>query len=293
MEGGKSFTLINSQSGNLAFKVFEFNDISYFDHLQHNNFYSLIWVKEGRGLVKADFSEHRFEGNIIFTFAPYQPFMFSAKENISGICLQFHSDFYCIHRNPKETNCDTTLFNNAYQNPFIQIKPATATDLTASINSMLEEAGRDNTGNYELLIPYLKIILVTLSRIKIAESLPSDPFTGNNIPYILSQLKTEIERNYKINHAAGDYAGLLNISSNALAKIVKTHFNKTLTELITERIIIEAKRLLYMTSKPVKEIAGLLGYTDEFYFSRVFKHHTGISPLMYRETVGFAKAEMN
>ncbi len=57
---------------------------------------------------------------------------------------------------------------------------------------------------------------------------------------------------------------LLNISSNALAKLVKVHFNKTLTELITERIIVEAKRELYMTSKPIKEVAWNLGCTDEF-----------------------------
>ena len=83
----------------------------------------------------------------------------------------------------------------------------------------------------------------------------------------------------------------LDISPNALAKIVKTHLNKTLTELITERIIVEAKRELYFTNKTIKEIAYHLGYTDEFYFSRLFKSHTDISPQLYRETVGFGKAE--
>ena len=96
---------------------------------------------------------------------------------------------------------------------------------------------------------------------------------------------------FKQKHSASDYAALLNITPNALAKAVKTHFNKTPTELITERIIVEAKRELYMTSKPVKAIAFHLGYADEFYFSRFFKANTGVSPQMYRETVGFGKAE--
>lgn len=293
MTEDKSFTIINSQSGNLAFKVFEFSDNSHFDHLQHNNFYSLIWVKKGKGLLKADFSEYTFEENTLFSFAPYQPFLFSVKENISGVCLQFHSDFYCIHRNPKETNCDTALFNNIYQKPFIQVSALIDAGLNAGIESLKSEAGNEKDGNYELLIPHLKIILVTLSRIKATEGLSSQPFTENNIPFILTQLKAEIEKNYKVKHAAGDYASLLNISPNALAKIVKIHFNKTLTELIAERIIIEAKRQLYMTSKPIKEIAWLLGRSDEFYFSRVFKNHTDVSPQQYRETVGFAKSEMN
>jgi AraC family transcriptional activator of pobA len=82
----------------------------------------------------------------------------------------------------------------------------------------------------------------------------------------------------------------LNISAKALAKITKTHFNKTLTELISERIIIEAKRELYLTGKSVKEITYELGYEDEHYFSRFFKNNADVSPQMYRETVGFARA---
>ena len=83
---------------------------------------------------------------------------------------------------------------------------------------------------------------------------------------------------------------MLNITPKALGKITKDHFNKTLTHLISERIIIEAKRELYLTNKAVKEIAYELGYEDEHYFSRFFKNNAEISPQMYRETVGFARA---
>ena len=61
--------------------------------------------------------------------------------------------------------------------------------------------------------------------------------------------------------------------------------------MIGERIIMEAKRELYLTSKPIKEIAYILGFKDEFYFSRFFKRNTDVSPQLYRDTVGFAKAE--
>ena len=84
---------------------------------------------------------------------------------------------------------------------------------------------------------------------------------------------------------------MLNISAKALAKITKTYFNKTITDLISERIIIEAKRELYLTNKPVKEIAYQLGYEDEHYFSRFFKNNADISPQLYRDTVGFGRGE--
>jgi len=82
---------------------------------------------------------------------------------------------------------------------------------------------------------------------------------------------------------------MLYISPKALAKITKAYFNKTLSNLINERIIIEAKRELYLTNKTVKEIAYELGYEDEFYFSRFFKINADVSPQLYRETVGFAR----
>ena len=83
----------------------------------------------------------------------------------------------------------------------------------------------------------------------------------------------------------------MNLSPKTLSKLVKKHFNKTLSDLIAQRIVIEAKRELYLTSKFIKEIARCLGYTDEYYFSRFFKKHAGVSPQRYRHTLGFAKAD--
>jgi len=285
------FTLINQQDGNLAFKLFSFEDNSHFDHLQRNNFYSIIWVKEGNGLLKVDFSEYSFEKDIIFAFSPFQPFMFSTDKNIKGIAIQFHSDFYCIHRNPTETNCDTVLFNNIYEAPFFYIDKETGEKFSFIIEQLKSEFSSNNSQNHELLIPNLKVLLGNASRIKTNFQSTQPKFTETKVPFIISNLKKEIENNFKEKHSASDYANLLNISPNALAKIVKAHYNKTLTELITERIIIEAKRELYMTNKQIKEIAWSLGYKDEFYFSRFFKTNTNISPQMYRETVGFGKAE--
>ena len=287
------FTLVNHQNGNLAFKLFSFFDNSYFDHLQRNNFYSVIWVKNGSGLMKADFSEYLFKENTVFAFAPYQPFMLSTDKEINGVAVQFHSDFYCIHRNPKETNCDTVLFNNIYQEPFISIDDATGSKLNQQLEQLKQEIQNKENDNYELLIPNLKIFLVTLSRLKALSTTSEPKFVSAETPLVLQNLKKTIEENYRQKHSASDYAELLNISTNALAKLVKTHYNKTLTDLITERIIVEAKRELYMTSKHIKEIGWQLGYADEFYFSRLFKANTDISPQTYRDTVGFGKAEVD
>jgi len=285
-----ALTLVNPQNGNLAFKLFSFEDESYFDHLQRNNYYSLIWVTNGTGKVKADFSEYDFEKDSLFAFSPYQPFMFSANKNLKGIALQFHPDFFCIHMHQKEVACNGVLFNNIYQPPFAFLDDASSTTLKMLVEQMKTEMQNPALAQYELLVSYLKIFLITASRLK-TEQQPQALLSikGLKEPFVLQSLKDAIEKYFKTKHSASDYAKSLNISAKALAKIARTHFNKTLTELISERIIIEAKRELYLTNKAIKEIAYELGYDDEYYFSRFFKANAEISPQLYRDTVGFGR----
>jgi YesN/AraC family two-component response regulator len=217
--------------------------------------------------------------------------MICTAENIEGVAIHFHPDFYCIHMHQKEVSCNGVLFNNIYQPPFIQISESATDTFNMVIEQMKNEMQNAGMAQYELLVSYLKIFLITASRLKTEQLLEAT----NNIndtkePFILQNLKDAIELNFKTKHAPSHYADLLNISAKALAKLSKTHFNKTLTDLISERIIIEAKRELYLTNKSVKEIAYELGYEDEHYFSRFFKTNADISPQGYRETVGFAKA---
>lgn len=286
-----TFTLVNPQTGNLAFKVFSFNNNSHFDHIQRLNYYSLIWIKKGNGHVKADFSEYNFTQNSLFAFSPYQPFMFQTDEQMEGVVLNFHPDFFCIHKHQQEVACNGVLFNNIYNPPFVLIDEHTEGTFEMLLEQIKVEMGNSALAQYELLVSYLKIFLITASRLKTEQQTEIKiDITENKEPFILQNLKNYLEIHYKTKHSASDYANLLNISPKALAKITKSHFNKTLTDLISERIIIEAKRELYLTNKAVKEIAYELGYEDEYYFSRFFKNNTDISPQLYRDTVGFGRA---
>jgi AraC family transcriptional regulator, transcriptional activator of pobA len=284
------FTLVNPQNGNLAFKIFSFEGNFAFDHVQRNNYYSLIWIIKGSGKVKADFAEYDFSENSLFAFSPFQPFMFNTEVHLEGIAIQFHPDFYCIHMHQKEVACNGVLFNNIYEPPFTIIDELSAATFKMLLEQMKTEIQNQALAQYELLVSYLKIFLITASRLK-TEQQPKAKKALSDLkePFILQNLKDSIEKDFKTKHSASDYADALNISSKALAKITKTYFNKTLTELISERIVIEAKRELYLSNKSVKEIAYELGYEDEHYFSRFFKTNADVSPQMYRETVGVGK----
>ena len=77
-----TFTLVNPQNGNLAFKLFSFDDNGFFDHIQRNNYFSLIWVTKGDGKIKADFAEYDFKENSLFAFSPYQPYMIATDKPV-------------------------------------------------------------------------------------------------------------------------------------------------------------------------------------------------------------------
>jgi len=288
MNSSNHFTLVDPQNGHLAFKLLPFEDNSHFDFTQRNNYYSLIWLQEGNATLTADFSEHTVEAGHLLAFSPYQPFMLQTKSSLKGVAICFHPDFFCIHKHHQEVACNGVLFNNIYQPPFVSVDQQTSALFLSLISQMKDEVLKPELAQYELLIAYLKIILINASRLKTQQQEEAQSsLTHKKEPFILQSLKDSIEENFKTKHSASEYAELLNISPKALAKITKAHLNKTLTSLISERIIIEAKRELYLSDKPVKQIAFELGYGDEYYFSRFFKTNAEVSPQIYRETVGF------
>lgn len=285
-------TLVNPATGQLAFKVFTFNG-SQFDHLQRMNHYTVLLLHNGSGELKADFAEYPLSAPSLLCFSPYQPFMLEEKEPLSGTALYFHPDFFCIHKHQQEVACNGVLFNNIYRPPYLLLTNAEAEMLAALLEQMKKETTQVQLAQYELLVSYLKIFLINASRLKTQQHPEAQAaVAGEQQPFILQRLKDAIEEHYRSKHSAADYADLLHISPKALGKITKTHFNKTLTRLISERIVIEAKRELYLTSKAVKEIAWELGFADEYYFSRFFKNNAEVSPQVYRQTIGFARAEI-
>ena len=278
--------LINPQSGNLAFKIYGFSNNSCFDHVQRFNYYTLVWLQEGKGTLRADFSEYTFEGGTLFAFAPYQPFMFQEKGGFKGMVINFHPDFFCIYKHHEEVSCNGVLFNNIYDAPFVKVDVGAAHTFTMLFDQMKQEMQKARMAQQELLVSYLKIFLITASRLKAEAENGNVSVNLEKEPFVLQHLKENIEKHYRQKRLLSEYADMLHITPKALGKIIKNHFNKTFTNLISERIVIEAKRELFLTNKPVKEIAFELGFDDEHYFSRYFKNSAEVSPQLFRDSLG-------
>jgi len=83
---------------------------------------------------------------------------------------------------------------------------------------------------------------------------------------------------------ASQFADNLNIHVNHLNRIMKEAMNKTTTQVISERILREAKFLLHNSNLSVANIAYVLGFTEATHFNSFFKKHTHFNPLTFRKS---------
>jgi AraC-like DNA-binding protein len=87
-----------------------------------------------------------------------------------------------------------------------------------------------------------------------------------------------VERYFRSGHAVGFYAQELGVSHRKLNEMTRSILGRTAAEIINERRILEARRLLLFTDLGVKEITFELGFEEHSYFTKVFKKMTGITP---------------
>ena len=84
-------------------------------------------------------------------------------------------------------------------------------------------------------------------------------------------------------NANKDYADLLFKSPKTLSNLFHKYGEKTPLQVIHNRVLLEAKRLLLYSDKTLEEITHNLGYTDSEHFSKFFKKHEGLSPRLFRK----------
>jgi AraC-like DNA-binding protein len=124
--------------------------------------------------------------------------------------------------------------------------------------------------------------LINLVYTGLARMYATDERTGNR-RYFEHFRKFEqlLEKNFRENKLPGFYAEKMNMTEKHLNRIVRECTGKTSTEFIAERVILEAKRLLMHSAHNVSEAGYELGFSDNSYFVRFFKAHTGSTPLTF------------
>ena len=276
--------LVNPQTNVLAFRLIQLNDDNYFKSLKSFNCYKLILIRKGKGQVTFDVARYDLSENCLIRFPIYQPFQIEANGPLDGVLLQFHPDFFWNQRYQMESTCKQVLFKSINEVPLIKISKPEMDQLLYPLDHLVSELNGDRLGRYDITIAWVKIFMVYASRIKMEKG-KINSATLSEAHYIIRKLIDAVEQHFQRKHRPADYAKLLNVTVKTLNRTAKQHLEKTVSDMISERIITQAKHELFLNNKPIKEIALELGFHDVAYFSRVFKVQTGVSPDGYRKSL--------
>jgi len=233
-----------------------------------------------------DFTEYKFSGNTVLFLTPYQHFQWTTTAQTDIESLEFHGDFYCIEYHKKEVACNGLLFNNIYLFPHIQVQEETYKEIIFTTKKMETESRLNSPYSDAILKSYLQLILALCSKEKSEQLADINP---DKLHFKeTTAFQNLVERYFKEERAVSFYAAKLGLTANTFSKKIKQQFGKTPSKIIQDRVVLEAKKLIHLTNKSVKEVAGELNFQDEFYFSRYFKKTVGISPQQFREQVGIS-----
>jgi AraC family transcriptional regulator, transcriptional activator of pobA len=281
----KNYSINKPGSDETAFKLSACN-ITYNNGATkpaYFEYYTVFWVKEGDGEAKIDFGRHKLTPGTLMFLLPFQPFVLEEGKTFSGTLIEFSSEFFCIEKHRHEVSCNGVLFNGIYGPPFLQADEKLAKELGFVVDDLYEEFGKGGLSQEEMLFSYLKIFLIKASREKVAQLKEEAATHTQPENTTLINFQELVEGNFSKEHGVSFYADKLFIQPNTLSKLTKRFYGKSPGQIIKERVMVEAKRMLYLTQNSVKEISYGLGFDDPAYFNRFFKKWAQVTPEEYRQ----------
>lgn len=195
--------------------------------------------------------------------------------------ILFNPEFYCIHTNDKEVSCNGLLFFGSDATPVISLDKNEATTLDNLFSTLKEEFDTIDNNQEEMLRILLKRLIIRCTRLARKQWFKNN-VAPNDID-IIRQFIIHVEEHYKSLHRVGDYAVLMNKSAKTITNTFSLFSDKTPLQIIHGRIILEAKRQLLYTDKPLKQIGYELGFDDPSQFSKLFKNIEGKNAVNFRK----------
>lgn len=240
-----------------------------------NKYFTIAWNKGKQQPVSIDGTDHPFKPQTLLPIMFNQAFQFERPQDI--IAWQFNREFYCIIDHDVEVSCVGFVFG--LHNHFIALNKEEQQKLDLLLSMCVAEMNTADLIQHEMLLVLLKRLIVNVTRMARKESF-SEPVPDDKYN-LMRKFNLLVEGHFRQQHAVSYYADRLNKSPKTLSNLFALAGTSP-SQIIQERILIEAKRLLSYSSKSAKEIAYELGFEDAAYFSAYFKKHVAQSPLEFR-----------
>lgn len=243
--------------------------------LPHRHSYQeIIWVRQGS-------AEHLLDGDIIEY--PSQTLLvvqkgrihcFNPSPDCLGCAIRFKEEFL-----PNQSHL---LFSQFGDHTTLHLNSEQSAKIETYFSLLSTECKLADPYHLQALRFLLGAFIAKLEEMRLisSEMVPHD-FTRTL--GLWSRLNTLIEQKFKTEHAVSFYAENLGVSPRKLGDVVKLYTGKYVSDVIDDRLIAEAKRLLLFSNLTVKEIAFDLGFEEHSYFTKVFRKLTGNTPSEFKQ----------
>lgn len=248
------------------------------DHLitarphRHDFFLAVLFTK-GKGVHEVDFTKYAVKPGALFLLSPGQSHHWTLSADVEGYIF-FHTREFFDKRFTGQCLQDFPFFGSIYHPPVVQL-PKKALEAALSVFlSILREYKATAAMKQEKLASLVNLLYIDLLRVYTL----SVPVKSGLYLARLRQFEQLLDMQFRTLKSPSRYAEEMRITERHLNRICRTCLGKTPTDLIHDRSMLEAKRLLMGNDPVIAGIAGELGYADASYFSRLFKKKTGQTP---------------
>jgi AraC-like DNA-binding protein len=241
-----------------------------------HDFYMILVFSKGKGKHMIDLKEFGVKPGSVFFMSPGQVHSWTLGEDTDGYVIFFNSSFYRMTAEAK--NIQSFSFFSAgttFNHTILSVQ--NLNDLIGFLK--LLDVEHKKTSSFKTIILRLltDVILNKLASYK-EMIIPKHPLVS-----VLPQLEKHIEQYFLEHKPVSFYAEKLNLSAQTLNLHTKNFLNKTVNDLLHERLISEAKRLLIYSNLTSSEIAGHLNFNDNSYFIKFFKRSEKQTPEEFRK----------
>ncbi|APY11100.1 AraC family transcriptional regulator [Seonamhaeicola sp. S2-3] len=241
--------------------------------------YTFIRTQDVPAEIVVDSVPYTIAPNSIITLTTVQYFQYVSGSNL--VVYQFNREFYCIKDHDQEVSCAGLLFFGNMHMPIIELNAKEHQKLNMLNDVFLEELETKDTIQAEMLRMLMARFIIIATRLLKAKEAFLETTSNAKID-LLREFNMLVESHFKTEHSVSFYADKLYKSPKTLSNtFAKLHTSPL--QIIHERIVLEAKRLLIYTDKTAKEIAYDLGFEDASHLSRLFKKQTSFSPTEFKK----------
>lgn len=257
------------------------------DHLvtpHRTNFYHIFLFENCQPTHFLDFEPINIQPYSLLFIDKDRVHQFDQLLKYDGRVLIFTEDFFCTTETDTKFLRSSILFNHLAGHPTIKLNIIDLEKYTNICENITEELSLPVDNSKHILLKNLLHNFLLLAEREKRKLGFTELNKGADLDYTLL-FRDLLEINYTQLKSVNDYAKIICISEKRLGQATSKVLGKSPKEIINDRILLEAKRLLVHTNLSIKEIGQDLGFEDPAYFVRYFKKNTETTPVEFRETL--------